>query len=56
MSEQLVLIVLIAITLAIVLIALAIPDEASPDDGFIETQPPVTIQRTDEVSDFFDSD
>ena len=55
MSEQLVIILLIALTLVIVLIALAIPDEAAPDDGSIETDAPATIQIIDEVSVYLDA-
>ena len=56
MSEQLVLILLIALTLAIVLIALTIPDEASADSGSINADPPATISATDEVSVYSDAD
>ena len=47
MSEQLVIILLIALTFAIVLVALSIPDDPSPIAEAFDPMPAATVPRTD---------
>lgn len=51
MSEQMVIVVLIALTFAIVLVALAIPDDLSPDAESLDAIPTATVSDTNAVID-----